>query len=306
VNRENKLAIIIGFSLVLVVAVLISDHFSRARTVEIGSEMKPGTPEDFGASTVGLTRPIGNQDIISANSNPLLELNQRVSHTAEKPAALDDPTHDGIVMGPSGVEQLKTPGPKGADGEKPGIVEPMPDASVPPKPISEGVMRSHDVKDGDKLFRIAAKYYGDGTYWEALAKYNKTKLPKPESLRVGIKLDIPPKDVLLGEAVMPPPGMTPKRDPVKEGTGGRPKGEKPMPAPPQIARNEKLKIETPKDKKKSPLDTYKIVRGDDLSSIAKKLLGDAKRANELYKLNRDVLEDEHTLLAGTVIKVPAR
>lgn len=36
-NRENKLALIIGFTLILVVGVLVSDHLSRANSAELGS-----------------------------------------------------------------------------------------------------------------------------------------------------------------------------------------------------------------------------------------------------------------------------
>lgn len=315
VNRENKLAIIIGFSLVLVVAVLISDHFSRARTVEVGSEMKPGTPEDFGASTVGLTRPIGNQDIIPASDRPLSEVEQRIQHVAVRPEVQPDeftmggqlaPKSEPTAPQPAGQGEIKIVDPQtGPTPLGPTPLGPTGPA-VPAKPFSDGVMRFHEVKEGDKLFRIAARYYGDGAHWQALATYNKTKLPKPENLRVGVKLDIPPKDVLLGEATMPPasaPGAKPKANPAKESTGGRPKGEKPVPVAPQFAGKDKPKADK---SKKSAYDTYKIARGDDLSSIAKKLLGDAKRAGELYKLNKDVLEDENTLLAGTVIKVPMR
>jgi LysM repeat protein len=319
VNRENKLAIIIGFSLVLVVAVLISDHFSRARTVEIGSEMKPGTPADFGAgaTAVGLTRPIGNQEPLPVHG-PLADVEHRVQNVADNSdqplssvppsGAPETPIHDQIFMG------VPPPGPVVPDAPAPDLApEQAPGASnralgltpaVPPKPMSRGVMRAHEVKEGDKLYRISAKYYGDGSFWKALAEYNKGKLAKADTLRVGVKLDIPPKDVLLGEAQLSPtppgarPDAPPKRDPVKEGTGGRPKGEKPSPQDRAIARA--------KPAKKASFETYKVARGDDLSSIAQKLLGSSKRARELFQLNKDVLDDEHTVLAGTVIKVPAR
>lgn len=304
-NRENKLAIIIGFSLVLVVAVLISDHFSRARTIQIGSEIKPGTPGDFGAAAAGLTRPIGPQDTIPVSAGPLLQSEQRVQKVADTGGT--DDGFDEISMAPHPEASPKAaPQAQGDDAVVPGPQEDpstKPDAGVPSKPLSNGEMRTHEVKKGESLFGIASKYYGDGTLWKQLAEYNKAKLPKPENLHLGTRLDIPPKDVLLGEAVMPPPGSTPRHDPAREGTGGRPKGEKPAPPDRGIAGATKSKTDK---SKKTNFDTYKIVRGDDLSTIAKRLLGDARRAQELYKLNMDVLEDEHTLFAGTVIKVPAR
>jgi nucleoid-associated protein YgaU len=305
VNRENKLAIIIGFSLVLVVAVLISDHFSRARAVQIGREIKPGTASDFGAAAAGLTRPIGPQDTIPVNAGPLVQPEPRVQKVAETGGAGDG--FDDIIMGPHPESTPKAASGAGAgDDAAPSPKEDpatTPDAGVPSKPFSSGEMRTHEIKKGDSLFGIAAKYYGDGTLWKQVAEYNKAKLPKPENLHLGVKLDIPPKDVLMGEAVMPPAGTAPRHAPARENTGGRPKGEKPAAPERGIAGAEKAK--TDKSKKQN-FETYKIVRGDDLSSIAKRLLGDARRAQELYKLNTDVLEDEHTLFAGTVIKVPVR
>ena len=47
-TREHKLALIIGFSLVLVVGVLISDHFSKARTQQVASEITAGAGQSFG------------------------------------------------------------------------------------------------------------------------------------------------------------------------------------------------------------------------------------------------------------------
>ncbi|MFN7020841.1 MAG: hypothetical protein ACK4WH_05885, partial [Phycisphaerales bacterium] len=55
-TREHKLALIIGFTLVLVVGVLISDHFSKAHEARLRTEM-PETPARNLAAD-GL-RPVG-------------------------------------------------------------------------------------------------------------------------------------------------------------------------------------------------------------------------------------------------------
>ena len=54
VTREHKLALIIGFSLVLVVGVLISDHFSKARSAQVATEITAGGGPNFGAGTSNL------------------------------------------------------------------------------------------------------------------------------------------------------------------------------------------------------------------------------------------------------------
>jgi nucleoid-associated protein YgaU len=299
VNRENKLAIIIGFSLVLVVAVLISDHFSRARNVQSGADVQIGTAADFGAAPAGITRTLGPEEPLRVGGGPLTNVEPVADTNRSNPLLVGPVQPDEFTMGngESFVEQLTptTPG----DDVKERSEDERPVAQVPSKPFSIGEMRFHDVKKGDALFRLAQKYYGNGSYYKELARYNSSKVPNEASLREGVRLEIPPKDVLLGEAVMPPPGTV---RPVKESTGGRPKGEKAVPPDQQVAKADKAKA----DPKKASVGTYKIVRGDDLSTIAKRLLGDSRRAMELYKLNKDVLEDEHTLIAGTVIKVPAR
>jgi hypothetical protein len=54
-TRDQKLALIVGFSVVLLVGVLISDHFSRARQVRV-SGVTPGEPVRL-ASTDRTNRP---------------------------------------------------------------------------------------------------------------------------------------------------------------------------------------------------------------------------------------------------------
>jgi nucleoid-associated protein YgaU len=45
--------------------------------------------------------------------------------------------------------------------------------------------------------------------------------------------------------------------------------------------------------------------GDTLESIAERYLGDARRAWELFDLNRDVLENPHILPLGAELRIPA-
>lgn len=302
-NRENKLAIIIGFSLVLVVAVLISDHFSRARTAQLSAEIKPGTPEEFGAGTAGLTEPIGPAGTLPANNRPLSgELTNSRTRTVsnENEATPRGASHapDEMKMGSS--EGYREPEETSDDRFNAGGNDTP--AGVPEKPFSRGVMKTHEVKDGDKMYRLAEKYYSDGTLWKALADYNKDRAPNAGALRVGVTLRIPPKDVLLGEAQLAP--EAPKQTPAggREGTGGRPGTTKDSkPADRSIAGKDDKSEKGDKSSK-----TYKVARGDSLGTIAQKLLGSSRRASELYNLNRDVLDDEHSLMAGMVLKVPAR
>ncbi len=52
----------------------------------------------------------------------------------------------------------------------------------------------HKVKPNDSLFKIANKYFGDGTKWNKIFEANKDSMSDPHSLYVGQELLIP--DVL--------------------------------------------------------------------------------------------------------------
>jgi nucleoid-associated protein YgaU len=54
----------------------------------------------------------------------------------------------------------------------------------------------------------------------------------------------------------------------------------------------------------SPPQTHKIVDGDTLPALAKRYLGSASRANEIYDANRGVLADPKILRIGALLTIP--
>jgi flagellum-specific peptidoglycan hydrolase FlgJ len=54
----------------------------------------------------------------------------------------------------------------------------------------------------------------------------------------------------------------------------------------------------------APTSTYTVRPGDNLSAIAKRLLGDGNRWNELYQANRDQISDPNRIFPGQVLKLP--
>ena len=66
--------------------------------------------------------------------------------------------------------------------------------------------------------------------------------------------------------------------------------------------------EYPKDQAmtETPMKTYTVDSGDNLSAIAKQELGDANRWREIYELNKDVIGNNPDLIQpGMELKLPS-
>jgi nucleoid-associated protein YgaU len=64
-------------------------------------------------------------------------------------------------------------------------------AVVPAAAATSSTVRTHLVAKGDTLFRIALKYYGDGSRYKDVLAANRSTLSQPQDLRPGMKLVIP-------------------------------------------------------------------------------------------------------------------
>ena len=51
---------------------------------------------------------------------------------------------------------------------------------------------------------------------------------------------------------------------------------------------------------------YTVQKGDNLSKIAKNLLGNANAWKQIFEANRDVLDDPDKIFPGQVLKIPPR
>ncbi|MEE9913885.1 MAG: LysM peptidoglycan-binding domain-containing protein [Deltaproteobacteria bacterium] len=49
----------------------------------------------------------------------------------------------------------------------------------------------HEVKKGDTLWKIAEKYYGDGSLYKKIFEANQNILKNPDLIKIGQKLHIP-------------------------------------------------------------------------------------------------------------------
>jgi nucleoid-associated protein YgaU len=269
-TRQNKIALVVGFALILLAGVLISDHLSAAR-MEV--EAATATP------TLPATEPGRGVPAAADTGSGLVDLSALFRR---------DDVHRDPIEGPIGnIGGPANPGPAGRSGPG-GSPLPGPDStavtggapaevlapggsagtgspSPPPAPGSRSAPASepqavtHRVAPGESLTSICRRYYGDPALVGMLATAN--GLADPDHLTVSMVLRIPAVQTEGHSAG----GPAPRRD-------------------------------------QPPL--YTIRPGETLSGVAQKLLRSARRWEEIYELNRGVIDDPDDVAAGTVIRLP--
>lgn len=329
VTREQKLALIVGFSLILFVGVLISDHLSSARKASIAKvepETAPVSPVPMTlAAAQPAERPVQPPTpIIDASTTPTNPPVTTGQLQPEHPiASVTEPTRqdDRIAAAPTGlggndgnlareVEAVGGKLVKGADGSTSIVFPPVAPPTSVPEPRREVAntlrtspititpvgnienLKTHAVASGESLYLIAAKYYGNGNMWKELAKFN--GMDNSGAVRVGMKIKVPSKEALLGRTVV-------NNSPASNDPGL--KIIKPAPPVPSTKTTSPSKPATSKPGK-IELASYTVKRGDTLGDISKRTLGTSKRWEEILELNK--LEDEDDLKPGAVLKLPAK
>ncbi len=184
-TRENKLALVVGFALILVVGILISDHFSTAQAqafADLHAAADPlaeAHPPD--APLLDLDR--GNSERPSADLAPF--------SAAQPETQVDNDPHGqtSLPMPPAEAApiRLHMPDLQGQD------LQPSPSPAEAPV-AATAAFRFHDVRPGDSLTAICREHYGGDALVAALAQFN--GLEDPDTVRVGRRLRIPPADTL--------------------------------------------------------------------------------------------------------------
>ncbi len=138
----------------------------------------------------------------------------------------------------------------------------------------ENLPGKYTVKEGDTLFTIAEKYYSDGYQYSEIAKAN--NLTNPDLLESGKTLDIPKLEL---QAAAQPTPSAPSEEAL--GTGG---GDTTIWGP---------KIDG---------NTYTVVEGDWLSTIAARAYGDIMAFDRIVKANN--ISNPDQIEPGIVLKLP--
>jgi len=207
----------------------------------------------------------------------------------------------------SGWPTVASQGP--TNSQTPGLI-PLASPSQPTA-ASTGA-RSYVVQSGDSYWTIAERFYGAGTYYQALAEYNRSRIPRPEQLRVGDQLQIPSREELQQAYPQLCPRTPVRTDVSSSPAGGSDAGFSSVVGPPSARENsgfsnplDRKPQEAPTTTSPRQLRVYIVQEGDSLYEIARYLLGKPSRWVEIYELNKDILGDdlEH-LRPGTQLAIP--
>jgi nucleoid-associated protein YgaU len=228
VTREHKLALIVGFALILVVGVFVSDHFSKARLAKPDDRLatsagmparQQNQPVAFPAAPTPIVQPVAAVPEPPAHRPGEIDMGRRPQLGSGLAGAMGGadrgvgslPGAGGSTLAPApltpAAKVVTVPG----EGVIPiGSVEPAPPQTAPASlPVSSGELRRHTVGKGDSLAKIANRYYGDEKLWRKLAEYNGPRVGANSSVNQGVTLLIPPRDVLMGDATLAPEGARP-------------------------------------------------------------------------------------------------
>lgn len=300
-TREHKLALILGFALVLVVGVLVSDHISGSqRTVAssqsmddpirlIESEFGPGLGQQVRRSgdrvLAGLSDP--PQDVpVGGDSSVIDELMSGVAKRIEEIRHAPPPSvqqtqtvrGDADASRPQSVPgELVLGGPSRTPAQTGGgDSDPAAGSSLPGSQPAAVV--THRVQPRESLWGIAERYYGDGKLAGDLARWNADRIGSGNSIQVGTDLIIPSRAELSGQ---PRPVRVAQNN--QQQSGGAPS----RPSTPPAVR------------------TYVVKRGDVLSTISQRELGTVRRMNEILSLNADRISSADEIRVGMELRLPS-
>lgn len=283
-TREQKLALILGFALTLVVGVLISDHLSGARAAGMPELTEALTPRD--QPRPGLARDRSTYMLVEREDPTLHDVAGTYQPADER--IFPQPTPDRVVELRNG-NRHETQLAQAFDQVRQGFGELRPvvqhetltidrnpqnrRAEVPhADPIREDARQSsneliHRIQQGDTLWRLAERYYGDGSQWRRIAEaeQNKGRIMADFQVRNGASIVIP--------------GV------------------------PAVSQNNQRGTQRPTQPTPRQ-QTYTVQRGDTLGEISMKTLGTSRRWREILELNRDRIRDPNVVPVGVELRLP--
>jgi nucleoid-associated protein YgaU len=319
-TRDTKLALIFGFAIVLIVGLLISDHFAVgaqpadagpgstfAAATPLAREAAPpatkllGTPirdapvDATAASSAASflsagdsSRGVGDSPMRDARDLSAPADRDRDDRRRAQRSTTDDDANDSDSLLRSIRERLQSSRPaaqtdiyasnellnRGGDRDDDVPSLTMDDGFLDPTDPDSRV-RTHTVQPGETLWGLAQRYYGDGSLHSTLGAFNEHLLEPDGDLPKGVRLRIPPRDLLRA-------------------------GSRADAAPRRTVRDDA----DDREPRLSETRTYVVQKGDVLGTIAQRELGTATRWREVFELNRDRLDRPEDIWVGMKLKLP--
>lgn len=192
-TRESKLALIIGFVLVLVVGVLVSDHFSQANTMALDIQQPegrivPGPITQLGQrEKTGINNAIPNtieNRPVAMQPKSAAPVEIRNGRTAANTGATRPGTGNSILD--RAFEQVQ-----GTEFPQAAQLTPRTQSIQRTNPLPEIEYAQHKVVAGDSLIKIARQTLGDAQRWSEIHELNADVLGPDAILKIGVYLKLP-------------------------------------------------------------------------------------------------------------------
>jgi nucleoid-associated protein YgaU len=323
-TREVKLSLILSFAFVLVVGVLLSDHFSRAaRTSDSGPDAMAGLPRQS-EGVASAVPDLVLMDESGRASRPQPKTQPAPEPVQIQPASADaQPVDPGVIAGINATdepvaresdtlienlrrrmaESMTTAIDDISTGQVPEAAVSLSDdrqlsyeeqeeiASQDPLVAEPAILENQALAASKPSnFRTYSVKQGDTLWSIASRELGDGRLHK--SIRELNADRLGPDGQLRAGASI--------KLPIAAGTSGTKTASK------EQARKPEAPEKQAKIVKASSKRTYEVKQGDTLSKIAARMLGSASKASEIIDANSDTLTDEDSLDVGMILTIPAR
>jgi len=286
VFREFKWGLLTLFLLMVVVVGLVYDGGAKKKAalapkpsdaaLDIALDGPAAPPAIPGASDSLLGPVTGNEPL-----NGSVQPGGPVTEIGTPPMIPTNPVNPGFAP-PSYVPTQPTPHHNGGVADT-GLTQvpptQIPVAQPPVQPTADAAGKTYKVQSGDTLSSIAQTLKLGKGGMKALIAANKTTLPNPDRLKVGMTLNVPAPAA--PTTVVAPTPTTPGGTKVT-----------------MVENAPKLDAGTP-----AAGGDYTVQSGDTLERIARKVFNDGRRWQDIHSWNRDQLPDPARLRVGQVLKI---
>ena len=332
-TRENKLALIVGFSVILVVGVLVSDHFSKARQDQLREI------NDQEIDSVGVDRSRGFtpvEPLVSDEATPIATRPETTSRDVSSPPPWHAPRSNGAGLLSRSLEAQGAQAQRSNTRQSP----PMSQREIVSAPREQPSLRESPllIQQGQPAPSgpaIASRADSGNGFNRLIERGSLIPLTQPTTIATGApraRSDAAPEQAQaweyhvrkndslysiaeeqLGSGRRYVEILELNRDRLPDASMLRIGLRLRMPADakrpnridaaPRPATQAKAP-ETRSASKAAPRE-YTIESGDTLGQISQRLLGTVKRMDEILKLNADQISDANEIRVGMTLKNPA-